>query len=168
MRTSIRTATARDAAQILEFIRALAAFERAPNAVVATEEGLIRDGFGPRPFFECLIADYDNVPAGFALYFFNYSTWVGMPGIYVEDLFVLPEFRRLGIGRALLKRVAAIALENGCQRLQWQVLDWNTPAIDFYRTIGGEFMDEWRTVRLNGAALKRLATGVVAGGTDTP
>ena len=168
MRTSIRKATAGDAGQILKFIRALAAFERAPDAVVATEEGLIRDGFGARPFFECLIAEYNGEPAGFALYFFNYSIWVGMPGIYVEDLFVLPEFRRLGIGRALLKRVAAIALENGCQRLQWQVLDWNTPAIDFYRTIGGEFMDEWRTVRLNGAALKRLATGVVAGGTDTP
>ncbi len=157
MGISIRKATAGDAAQILEFIRALAAFERAPDAVVATEEGLIRDGFGPHPFFQCLIADYDGEPAGFALYFFNYSTWVGRPGIYVEDLFVLPEFRRRGIGRELLKQVAAIAVENGCQRLQWQVLDWNTPAIDFYRTIGGEFMDEWRTVRLNGEALERLA-----------
>ena len=169
MSTSIRKATAEDAAQILRFIQALAAFERAPNAVVATEEGLIRDGFGPRPFFECLIADYNGEPAGFALYFFNYSTWVGRPGIYVEDLFVLPDFRRLGIGRDLLRRVAAIALENGCQRLQWQVLDWNTPAIDFYRTIGGEFMDEWRTVRLNGEALERLA-GIdrlaTSGGTD--
>ncbi len=136
MSTVIRRATAEDARQILKFIRALAAFERAPDAVEATEEGLIRDGFGPHPFFECLIADYDGQPAGFALYFFNYSTWVGRPGIYVEDLFVLPEFRRLGIGRALLKRVAAIAVENGCQRLQWEVLDWNTPAIDFYRAIG--------------------------------
>src|SRR5579863_1183516 len=158
MGTSIRKATASDAAQILEFIHALAAFERAPDAVVATEEGLTRDGFGPHPFFHCLIADYNGQPAGFAFYFFNYSTWVGRPGIYVEDLFVLPQFRRRGIGTELLKRVAAIALENGCQRLQWQVLDWNTPAIDFYRTIGGEFMDEWRTVRLNGEALERLAT----------
>jgi len=157
MEISIRKATAEDAAQILEFIRALAAFERAPDAVVATEEGLIRDGFGPRPFFECLIADYDGHPAGFAFYFFNYSTWVGRPGIYVEDLFVLPEFRRRGIGRDLLKRVAAIAVENGCRRLQWQVLDWNTPAIEFYRTMGAEFMDEWRTVRLNDEALERLA-----------
>src|ERR1700689_1859116 len=92
MSTVIRRASAEDAGQILEFIRALAAFERAPDAVEATEDGLIRDGFGPHPFFKCLIADYDGQPAGFALYFFNYSTWVGRPGIYVEDLFVLPEF----------------------------------------------------------------------------
>lgn len=149
MRTSIRKATAGDATQILRFIRALAAFERAPDAVTATEEGLIRDGFGLRPFFQCLIAECDDEPAGFAFYFFNYSTWVGRPGVYVEDLFVLPQFRRLGIGRDLLKRVAAIAVENGCQRLQWEVLDWNTPAIDFYRAIGAEFLDEWRNVRLS-------------------
>jgi len=159
MSTSIRNATTEDAAQILEFIRALAAFERAPDAVVATEQALIRDGFGKHPFFHCLIAEYDGEPAGFALYFFNYSTWVGRPGIYIEDLFVLPQFRRLGIGRDLLKRVAAIAVENGCQRMQWQVLDWNTPAIDFYRSLGAEFMDEWRTVRLNSEMLERLATG---------
>ena len=158
MITVIRRATAADAAQILEFIRALAAFERAPDAVTATEEGLIRDGFGAHPFFQCLIADYDGHPAGFALYFFNYSTWVGRPGIYVEDLFVLPHFRRKGIGRELLRQVAAIAIENGCQRLQWEVLDWNTPAIDFYRDLGAEFLDEWRNVRLSGEALRRLAT----------
>ena len=150
-------AKAEDAGQILKFIRALAAFEREPDAVVATEDGLIRDGFGTHPFFECLIADYDRQPAGFALYFFNYSTWVGRPGIYVEDLFVLPEFRRRGIGRALLKQVAAIAVEHGCQRLQWEVLDWNTPAIDFYRELGAEFLDEWRNVRLSGEAIARLA-----------
>ncbi len=154
----IRKASAADAAQILEFIRALAAFERAPDAVTATEEGLIRDGFGPNPFYRCLIADCDGHPAGFAFYFFNYSTWVGRPGIYVEDLFVLPQFRRRGIGRELLKQVAAIAMEKGCQRLQWEVLDWNTPAIDFYRAIGAEFLDEWRNVRLSGEALERLAT----------
>ena len=157
MSTVIRRATAEDAGQILKFIRALAAFERAPDAVEATEEGLIRDGFGPSPFFQCLIADYDGQPAGFALYFFNYSTWVGRPGIYVEDLIVLPEFRRKGIGRALLKQVAAIAVENGCQRLQWEVLDWNTPAIDFYRELGAEFLDEWRNVRLGIEAIERLA-----------
>ena len=157
MSTVIRKATPGDAAQILEFIRALAAFERAPDAVTATEEGLIRDGFGAHPFFQCLIADYDGQPAGFALYFFNYSTWVGRPGIYVEDLFVLPQFRRKGIGREMLRQVAAIAIENGCQRLQWEVLDWNTPAIDFYCDLGAEFLDEWRNVRLSGAALKQLA-----------
>jgi len=162
MRTVIREATAADAAQILEFIRALAAFERAPDAVTATEEGLIRDGFGPNPFYRCLIADYDGQPAGFAFYFFNYSTWVGRPGIYVEDLFVLPQFRRLGIGRELLKQVAAIAVEAGCQRMQWEVLDWNTPAIDFYRAIGAEFLDEWRNVRLSGEALNDLAAGAVS------
>ncbi|MGA9062439.1 MAG: GNAT family N-acetyltransferase [Terracidiphilus sp.] len=159
MATVIRRATAADAAQILEFIRALAAFERVPDAVTATEEGLVRDGFGPHPFFYCLIAEHNGRPAGFALYFFNYSTWVGRPGIYVEDLFVNPEFRGLGMGKALLKQVAAIALENGCQRLQWEVLDWNAPAIDFYRALGAEFLDEWRNVRLSGEALKRLAEG---------
>jgi GNAT superfamily N-acetyltransferase len=157
MSTVIRKATAGDAAQILEFILALAAFEREPDAVIATKEGLIRDGFGAHPFFDCLIADYDGQPAGFALFFFNYSTWVGRPGIYIEDLFVLPHFRRKGIGRELLRHVAAIAIENGCQRLQWEVLDWNTPAIDFYRDLGAEFLDEWRNVRLSGEALKRLA-----------
>ena len=163
METVIRKATAADAALILEFIRALAAFERAPNAVTATEEGLLRDGFGPNPFYYCLIAEHNGRPAGFAFYFFNYSTWVGRPGIYVEDLFVLPEFRRRGIGKVLLKQVAAIALEHGCQRLQWEVLDWNTPAIDFYRAMGAEFLDEWRNVCLSGDALVRLAT---CGGTD--
>jgi GNAT superfamily N-acetyltransferase len=157
MGTAIRRATAADAAEILAFIRALAAFERAPDAVTATEEGLIRDGFGPHPFYHCLIAEHEGKPAGFAFYFFNYSTWVGRPGIYVEDLFVHPEFRRLGIGKALLKEVAAIALEHGCQRMQWEVLDWNTPAIDFYRALGAEFLDEWRNVRLSGEPLARLA-----------
>lgn len=157
----IRKATAADAAGILEFIRALATFERAPDAVRATEEGLIRDGFGPNPFYYCLIAEHDNRPAGFAFYFFNYSTWVGRPGIYVEDLFVHPEFRGLGIGKALLKAVAAVAVEKGCQRMQWEVLDWNTPAIDFYRAMGAEFLDEWRNVRLGGEAITRLAEGAI-------
>jgi GNAT superfamily N-acetyltransferase len=157
MGTVIRRATAGDAAQILAFIRALAEFERATDAVTATEEGLIRDGFGPRPFYDCLIAEYEGQPAGFTFYFFNYSTWVGRPGIYVEDLFVYPKFRRRGIGKALLEAVASIALENGCQRMQWEVLDWNTPAIDFYRAIGAEFLDEWRNVRISGEALMRLA-----------
>jgi GNAT superfamily N-acetyltransferase len=164
MATVIRRATAADAGQILDFIRALAAFERAPDAVTATEEGLVRDGFGPHPFYYCLIAEHDGRPAGFALYFFNYSTWVGRPGIYVEDLFVHPEFRGLGIGKALLKAVAAIALENSCQRMQWEVLDWNTAASDFYRAMGAEFLDEWRNVRISGEALERLAQGAGAQG----
>ena len=125
MGTTIRTATVADVPQILAFIRALATYERAPDAVTATEEGLRRDGFGPNPFYYCHIAEQNGLPVGFALYFFNYSTWKGQPGVYLEDLFVQPEYRGLGLGKALLKRVAAFALERGCQRLQWEVLDWN-------------------------------------------
>jgi GNAT superfamily N-acetyltransferase len=157
MPLAIRTATAADVPEILAFVRALAVYERAPDAVTATEADLLRDGFGPNPYFHCLIAELDGRPAGFAFYFFDYSTWLGRPGIYLEDLFVHPEFRGLGIGKALLKRVAAVAVEKGCARLKWQVLDWNTPAIDFYAAMGAEFMDEWRNVRVSGDALVRLA-----------
>jgi GNAT superfamily N-acetyltransferase len=157
MSTTIRTATAADVPQILKFIRALAIYEREPDAVTATEADLLRDGFGPSPFYFCLIAEQEGRAAGFALYFFNYSTWLGRPGLYLEDLFVLPEFRGLGIGKELLKRVAAIAVERNCPRLQWEVLDWNTPAIDFYRAMGAEFLKEWLNVRVSGAALRRLA-----------
>ncbi len=166
--TTIRPATRADVPAILDFIRALAVYERAPDAVVATEQDLLRDGFGPQPYYACLIAEQDGVPAGFAFYFFDYSTWLGRPGIYLEDLFVHPEFRGLGIGKALLQRVAAIALEKGCARLKWQVLDWNTPAIDFYQAMGAEFMDEWRTVRLSGPALERLAGGPAINGSIRP
>ena len=161
MATTIRNATQADVPEILAFIRALAAFEREPDAVTATEEGLLRDGFGPNPIYFCLIAEQDGRPAGFALYFFNYSTWMGRPGIYLEDLFVYPEFRGLGIGKALLQQVAAIAAQKGCLRLQWEVLDWNTTAIDFYKAMGAEFLDEWRNVRVSGNALDRLAAAEV-------
>jgi GNAT superfamily N-acetyltransferase len=157
MATKIRPATREDIPQILTFIRALATYERAPDAVTATEADLERDGFGRNPFYFCLIAEYDGRAAGFALYFFNYSTWLGHPGLYLEDLFVLPELRGLGIGKAFLEQVAAIAVEKNCPRLQWAVLDWNTPAIDFYRAMGAEFLDEWKTVRVTGEALKHLA-----------
>jgi GNAT superfamily N-acetyltransferase len=166
MTTTIRAATAADVAQILTFIRALATYERASDAVSATEAGLLRDGFGPNPFYQCLIAEQDGKPAGFALYFFNYSTWMGRPGIYLEDLFVEPEFRGIGIGKALLREVAAIAVAKGCRRMQWEVLDWNTPSIDFYRAMGAKFLDEWRNVRLDGEALARLA-GVSSGGSSS-
>jgi len=159
MDTIIRTAIAADVPQILAFVRALAVYEREPDAVSATEEGLLRDGFGPNPFYSCLIAEHGDKPAGFALYFFNYSTWMGRPGLYLEDLFVEVEFRGLGIGKALLQRVAAIAIEMNCPRLQWEVLDWNTPAVDFYRAMGAEFLDEWRNVRITGEALAQLAGG---------
>jgi GNAT superfamily N-acetyltransferase len=157
MATTIRPAVAEDVPQILEFIRALAEYEREPDAVTATEADLLRDGFGPNPYYWCLIAEQDGRPAGFALCFFSYSTWLGRAGVYLEDLFVLPAMRGLGIGKALLQRVAAIAVEKDCPRLGWEVLDWNTPAIDFYRAMGAEFLDAWRNVRVTGDALRRLA-----------
>jgi len=158
----IREAKAADVSLILEFIRALAVYEREPDAVTATEADLLRDGFGVQPYFHCLVAEHDGKPAGFAFYFFNYSTWTGRPGLYLEDLFVRPEFRGLGIGKALLARVAAIAVEKGCPRLQWEVLDWNTPAVDFYASLGASFLDEWRNVRMTGEALRSLAALDVA------
>jgi GNAT superfamily N-acetyltransferase len=157
MTIAIRPAIPADVPQILAFIRGLALYERAPQEVTATEQGLLRDGFGPNPFYHCWIAEQDGEAAGFALFFFNYSTWKGRPGVYLEDLYVEPQFRGLGMGKALLQRVAAFAVEKGCQRLQWEVLDWNTPAIDFYRAMGAEFLDEWRNVRVSGGALERLA-----------
>ena len=157
MTTTIRKATPADVSLILEFIRGLAVYEREPDAVTATEADLLRDGFGSEPYYHCLIAEQDGKPAGFAFYFFNYSTWTGRPGLYLEDLFVNLEFRGLGIGKALLARVAAIAVEKGCPRLQWEVLDWNTPAVDFYAALGADFLDEWRNVRMTGEALARLA-----------
>ena len=157
MATTIRIATTADVGQILAFIRALAAYEREPDAVTATEEGLLRDGFAPNPFYSCLIAEHDGRAAGFALYFFNYSTWMGRPGLYLEDLFVEPGFRGLGIGKALLQRVAAIAVEKNCPRLQWEVLDWNTPAIEFYVVHGAKVMRSWLTCRVEGDAIGRLA-----------
>jgi GNAT superfamily N-acetyltransferase len=157
MATTIRPAVAEDVPQILEFIRALAKYEREPDAVTATEADLLRDGFGPNPYYQCLMAEHEGKPAGFALYFFSYSTWLGRPGLYLEDLFVYPEFRGIGIGKALLKRVAVIAVKKDCPRLGWEVLDWNTPAIEFYSAMGAEFMDAWRNVRVTGGALRRLA-----------
>jgi GNAT superfamily N-acetyltransferase len=159
MDTLVRAATPADVPLILSFIRALAEYERAPQAVVATEEDLLRDGFGPHPYYTCLIAEHGGIPAGFAFFFFDYSTWLGRPGIYLEDLFVYPELRGRGIGKALLQRVAAIAVERGCARLKWAVLDWNTPAIDFYRVMGAEIQHEWLYVRLQGEPLERLAAG---------
>ena len=157
MTTAIRNAIEADVPEILSLIRALAAYERAPEAVKATEADLRKHGFGPNAYFQCLLAETDGRPAGFAFYFFDYSTWMGRPGIYLEDLFVYPEFRGRGIGKALLRRVAAVAMEKGCARLKWEVLDWNTPAIEFYRAMGAELMKEWRTMRVTGENLARLA-----------
>ncbi|HZD95485.1 MAG TPA: GNAT family N-acetyltransferase, partial [Candidatus Sulfotelmatobacter sp.] len=137
----------------------LAEYERDPNAVIATEEGLIRDGFGPQPKYRCLIAEWQGRPSGFAFFHYNYSTWRGQPGLYLEDLFVLPEDRGKGIGKALLQRLAQIALEEKCYGLRWMVLEWNTPAIKFYESLGAELLGEWETMLLRGEALARLAGG---------
>ena len=155
---TIRPATAADVPLILEFIRDLAEYERDPQAAVATQADLLRDGFGPEPKFRVDIAEWSGQPAGFAFYFWNYSTWQGKPGLYLEDLFVRPQFRGKGIGKALLVHLARVALKNNCGRLVWQVLDWNTPAIEFYQSLGAETMKEWLTMRVTGEALVRLAT----------
>jgi GNAT superfamily N-acetyltransferase len=157
MSITIRPAAKADVGQILAFIRALAVYEREPDAVRATEDDLLEHGFGENPYYSCLIAELDGVPAGFALFFYDYSTWLGRPGLYLEDLFVFPENRGVGIGKALLQRLAQIALEKGCARMKWEVLDWNTPAIDFYNAMGAEIQKEWLNVRLSGEGLRRLA-----------
>jgi GNAT superfamily N-acetyltransferase len=156
---NIRPATAADAPLILDFIRALAEYERAPEKAIATEKDLLRDGFGPEPKFRVVIAEWEQTPAGFAFFFYNYSTWYGKPGLYLEDLFVKPEFRGKGIGKALLRHLAGIAVRENCYGMRWLVLDWNTPAIDFYKALGGEIMQEWLTVRVADEALQRLAEG---------
>lgn len=161
MATTIRPATKADVRQILAFIRALAEYEREPGAVSATEDDLLLHGFGETPYFHCLLAEEDGAPAGFAFYFFDYSTWLGRPGLYLEDLFVSPEFRGRGIGKALLQNLAAIALAKGCARMKWEVLDWNNPAIEFYSAMGAELQKEWLNVRLSGKALQRLASGAI-------
>ena len=154
---NIRPATPDDVPTILRFIRELALYEREPDAVVATEADLLRDGWGPSPRFTALIADYDGTPAGFALYFASYSTWLGHHGIRLEDLYVTPAMRGHGIGKALLARLARIALDEGCRRLEWDVLNWNEPAIAVYRRIGATIQTEWSIMRLAGEPLRALA-----------
>jgi len=155
---TILPANPADVPLILEFIRELAEYEREPQAAVATQADLLRDGFGPEPKFRVDIAKWLGEPAGFAFYFWNYSTWQGRPGLHLEDLFVRPRFRGKGIGKALLAHLARVAIKNNCGRLVWQVLDWNTPAIDFYESLGAMVMKEWLTMRVTDEALVRLAT----------
>ncbi|MDQ2834775.1 MAG: GNAT family N-acetyltransferase [Acidobacteriota bacterium] len=161
MPATLRPATAADVPQILAFVRELAAYEREPDAVHATEADLLRDGFGEIRRFECIVAESEEprgrVASGFALYFFNYSTWRGHTGIHIEDLYVRPEYRGKGIGKALLTRVAEIAVAEGCTRLQWDVLEWNTPAIGFYEEMGARMLMDWRTMRVTGENLPALA-----------
>lgn len=154
----IRKAEASDVPTILSLIRELAAYEKEPAAVVATEEGLLRDGFGGAPRFRVLLASWEGEPAGFAFYFFSYSTWRGSPVLYLEDVFVKPEHRRRGVGLALMRSLAKSAVEGGCERFVWQVLDWNEPAIKFYESIGARALPEWVTMRLEGEALHAFAS----------
>jgi GNAT superfamily N-acetyltransferase len=155
--TTIRSAAREDVPLILEFIRELAEYEKLSDEVVATEAGLAETLFGERPYAEALIAEAEGKAAGFALFFHNYSTFLGKPGIYLEDVFVRPEFRGRGVGRAFFRRLARIALERDCGRLEFWVLDWNQPAIRFYRKLGAEPMAEWTVQRITGEALRRLA-----------
>jgi GNAT superfamily N-acetyltransferase len=153
----VRAAGPEDAGLILELVRELAAFEREPDAVAATAEDFRRELASDHPAFGCLIAELDGRPAGFALFFHNFSTFKGRPGIYLEDLFVRPEARGRGIGKRLLAWLARTAVERRCARLEWAVLDWNEPSIGFYRSLGAVAMDEWTTFRLTGEALALLA-----------
>ncbi|GIW13440.1 MAG: GCN5 family N-acetyltransferase [Tepidiforma sp.] len=153
----IRAAGPADLDVIVELIRALAEYEREPDAVRLDRDVLAEHLFGPRPYAEVLLAEDGEGVQGFALFFHNFSTWEGRPGIYLEDLFVRPGARGRGYGRALLARLAALAVERGCARLEWSVLDWNEPAIGFYRALGARAMAEWTTYRLDGPALRRLA-----------
>lgn len=154
---TLRDAVPADAPLILAFIAELAAYEREPEKAVATEADILRHAFGEHPLVFAVMADWEGRPAGFALYFLTFSTWEGKPSLYLEDLFVRPEFRGLGIGKALLKRLARTALDRGCTRYVWQVLDWNTPSIDFYEAMGARVLREWLTCRVEGEALARLA-----------
>lgn len=155
---SLRSATPSDIPRILAFIQGLAEYEKLSHVCIATEESLHETLFGPRPFAEVIMADCDGQPAGFALFFHNYSTFRARPGIYLEDLYVLPPLRGKGIGKALLKELARLAIERGCARLEWSVLDWNSPAIEFYKSLGAQPQDEWTIFRVADEALSRLAT----------
>ena len=165
---SIRPATTQDARLILDFVRDLAEYERAPEAAVATESDLLRDGFGPNPKFQCVIAEWGGQPAGFAFYFYNYSTWQGRPGLYLEDLFVRPQYRGKSIGKALLVHLAQVAVRENCGRFQWQVLDWNTPAIQFYESLGARKLTEWLTMRVEGEDIEKLAQQSPLDGRQAP
>ncbi len=156
MTRSIRPAAAADLPLIAALIRELAVYERLAHAVCFEEDVLGEHLFGARPMAEVVIAEADGLPQGFALFFHNFSTFEGKPGIYLEDLFVRPEARGAGLGKALLAHLAALAVERGCARLEWSVLDWNEPAIGFYRSLGAQPMDQWSVMRLDGSALARL------------
>lgn len=154
----IREAMASDASLIVDLIRELAEFERELDQVEITPEDLLRDGFGARPRFQTLIAEWNAQPAAYAVYFFTYSTWAGRPSLFVEDLFVRAQFRGKGIGRSLLQRMAVIAREQNCYGMRWEVLDWNTAAIEFYRSLGAKLQKEWFQVLFTGSAFEEFGS----------
>ena len=156
MTISIRSATPDDLPLIADLIRALAEYEKLAHEVRFDDAVLGAKLFGDRPYAEVIIGQVDGTAQGFALFFHNFSTFEGRPGIYLEDLFVRPEARGSGLGKALLARLAALAVERDCARLEWSVLDWNEPAIGFYKKLGARLMDEWTVMRVDGAALERL------------
>lgn len=156
-RVSLRPAIPADIPLIIELITELADYERLVHEVKADARRMHEHLFGPRPYAEVLIGEVDGEPQGFALFFHNYSTWLSQPGIYLEDLFVRPAARGAGLGKALLTELARLAVERGCGRLEWSVLDWNEPAIGFYRSLGARPQDEWTVYRLTGEALRDLA-----------
>ena len=154
---TLRLATEQDVPTILAFINGLAEYEKLADQVVATEQQLRTTLFGDKPYAEVVLAEYGQHAAGFALFFHNYSTFLAKPGIYLEDLFVLPEYRGKGIGKVLLSYLAKLAVQRDCGRLEWSVLDWNQPAIDFYQAQGATMLHDWRINRVTGDALKALA-----------
>lgn len=153
---TFRKAERKDVALILEFIQGLAAYEHMENDVIA-DEALLEEWIFDKQKAEVIFAVADGKEVGFALFFHNFSTFLGRAGLYLEDLFVKPEYRGKGYGKAILKKLAAIAVERGCGRLEWSCLDWNTPSIDFYRALGAVPMDEWTVYRVTGETLKKLA-----------
>jgi GNAT superfamily N-acetyltransferase len=153
----IRPATPEDVTLILHLVRELAIYEKAEHEVVATEDDMRKVIFGPDSRVDALICEQDGQPVGFAVYFFNFSTWLGKLGLFLEDLYVTPEYRGIGAGKALLSHLARIAVERDCGRFEWNVLDWNEPAIRFYESLGAEPLHEWIGYRLTGEALRRLA-----------
>ncbi|WP_339411535.1 GNAT family N-acetyltransferase [Pseudomonas sp. EA_35y_Pfl2_R5] len=159
MSLTIRPATATDAALILRFITDLAIYEKAEHEVQTDAAGIEASLFGPESSTRALICEHDGQPIGYAVYFFNYSTWLGKHGLYLEDLYVSPEKRGVGAGKALLRHLAQLAVAKGCGRFEWAVLDWNQPAIDFYQSFGARPQDEWTTYRLTGQALTDFAQG---------
>jgi GNAT superfamily N-acetyltransferase len=156
---TIRSARPGDNALIRAYIAELADYERAPEKAAASEADIALHVFGEHPIMHAEMAEWDGKPAGFAFWYFNFSSWEGKPGLYLEDLWVRPEFRGKGIGKALLQHLAKLALREGCTRYTWQVLDWNTPSIAFYKAMGAAVMEEWLTCRVEGEALKALAEG---------